>query len=104
MNSTIEERNRILIDMDVEKAKAFIVAHGGSAPKSVKNWERVLHLARLECVTIDQDLRTDSHIYLAQHGAQSIETLPQNSPYLRAALDLIFPVDTFNAFMAVQHG
>ena len=85
------ERNRILLAMDVDAAKSFIVEHGGTVPKRPLNWERVLHLARFEVATIPDELRADSRIYLARNGAQSLLTLPHGSPYVRAALDLIFP-------------
>lgn len=98
--AVMKERDAILVSMDVDKAKAFIAEHGGAVPRSIKDWERVLHLARFECVKIDHRLRVDSQIYLATTGAQSVDSLPPNSPYLRAAMDLLFPVDTFEAYMA----
>jgi len=96
----MRERDEILVAMDIERAKAFILLHGGTVPKRIPDWERVLHLARFECTNIPSELRQDSQIYLAMTGAQTIATLPQNSPYVRAALDLIFPVDVFEETMA----
>lgn len=94
----IAERNRILIDMDQDAAKAFVVEHGGKAPKRL-DWEIVLHLARCDVETISDDLRQESRIFLARSGYYGITSLPQNSFYARAAMDLIFPHDLTEAFI-----
>jgi hypothetical protein len=87
----VEERNRILIDMDVEAAKAFIRDTGGTVPKRALDWKRVLHLARLEVQDIDQSFIDVSRVYLAMTGAQSIMMLPRGSVYFRCAMSLLLP-------------
>lgn len=91
LNDALAERNRILEALDVDAAKAFIAQHGGSVPSRKMDWLRVLHLARFEVTNLPPDLVTESQIYLARTGAQSVATLPAASPYLKAAMDLIFP-------------
>jgi hypothetical protein len=100
----IAERDRILIALDVDAAKAWIVQYGGKAPKNV-NWPMVLHVARFECESIRAShnrLWWESRIWLAKHGAVSIG----NDPDKRAcvvALDLIFPKALTDAFIATMH-
>lgn len=104
----IAERDRILMDMDSEAAKSFIAKTGGFVPKSNKiNWVRVLHLARFEVRSLPEVYVKESQMWLARNGAQSILMLPPTSPYLRAAMDLIFPktiTDAFIAHMEVSAG
>lgn len=90
LQAALAERNRILESMDQEAAKAFIVKHGGLAPKNL-DYELVLHMARHEVMTISEDLRMDSKIFLARSGHYGFAMEPQNSKYARTALDLIFP-------------
>lgn len=100
LTDALAERDRILADLDVDAAKAFIVRHGGVAPKRSMDWLRVLHLARFECRSIPPELVGESRVYLARTGAQLIADLPERSPYLRAALDLVFPKDLTDAMIA----
>lgn len=102
LTDALAERDRILVAMDVDAAKAFIAKHGGVVPRRSLDWTKVLHLARFETRTMPEDLFWESRIYLAQNGAQSIATLPPTSPYLRAALDLIFPRDLITADMRAE--
>ena len=90
IDAALAERNRILIAMDQEAAKAFIVRHGGTAPKHL-DYEIVLHLARWDVETIADDLRQSTRVFLARAGKYGIAQMHPNSPYVRAALDLIFP-------------
>lgn len=99
LTAALADRDRILADLDVEAAKAFIVRHGGVAPKQPMGWLRVLHLARFECRSIPPELVGESQVYLAWTGAQAIADLPPTSPYLRAALDLLFPKDLTDALI-----
>lgn len=99
LNEAIAERDGILIAMDVEAAKAFIAKHGGRVPKSTIDWIRVLHLARLEVTSLSSNLAMESRIWLARNGAQSLTMLPPASPYVRAALNLIFPKDLTDAYV-----
>lgn len=96
----IAERDAVLLSLDAEQAKTFIRAHGGKVPSGRVNWDQVLHVARFECMSIPAEARTDSHIWLAQNGAQSLATLPPESKCVRAALDLLFPPDMFAEVMA----
>jgi hypothetical protein len=93
----LDERDQILRRMDVDGAKQFIAKHGGFVPKSSIDWVKVLHLARYEVTTMPEDMQWSSRIWLAQHGAQSLMMLPPHSPYLRAAMDLVFPKDVIDA-------
>jgi hypothetical protein len=95
----IAERDRILMTLDQTAAKAFVKAHGAKLPPGPLNWERVLHLARLECVNLDPKAISDSRIWLARNGATSIAT-GDESREADVALNLIFPLDTYEAFMA----
>lgn len=104
LQGAIAERDRILTAMDVDAAQAFIAKHGGFVPKQAIDWTRVLHLARFEVTTMPTRLSQDSHIWLAKNGAQSITELSPSSPYLRAALDLIFPKDLTDAQIAELRG
>lgn len=97
LTAAIAERDRILKDMDIEAAKAFIVKHGAKIPTRPLDWERVLHMARFEVTTMPDELRTASQIYLARNGAQSVMSLPHGSPYLAAALNLVFPKDLWDS-------
>lgn len=97
--AAMADRDRILSALDVEDAKRFIVAHGGTIPRRPLDWLQVLHLARFDVMTTTDEDRTDSRIYLARTGGQSIGTLPATSPYLTAAMDLIFPRDLFASSM-----
>lgn len=99
LTEALRERDRILAAMDVEAAKTFISKHGGFISSRPLDWIKVLHLARLEVTSLPEDLIRESRIFLAQNGAQSIPTLPATSPYLRAAMDLIFPEDLTDAFI-----
>ena len=101
---TMAERNRILSAMDVEAAKAFIVQHGGHVPGGPLDWVKVLHLARFEVTTLPPELITESQIYLARNGAQRIGMFPPGSAYERAALDLLFPKDVFEAYLSKLEG
>jgi hypothetical protein len=99
INEAIAERDQILMVMDVEAAKVFIAKHGGFVPKGHIDWIKVLHLARFEAKSIAPELVSESHIWLARNGAQSLMTMPPSSPYVRAALDLIFPKDLTDAYV-----
>jgi hypothetical protein len=90
LSDALAERDDILINMDVDRAKDFVKRHGGTVHHNL-NWERVLHLARYEVKTIPHELHQDSHIYLARNGAQSVMDLNPNSQYARCVLHLIFP-------------
>lgn len=90
LTAALQERDRILTAMDQEAAKAFIVKHGGSAPKNL-DYELVLHLARHEVTTVPHELHMDSKIFLARSGHYGLAMEAPNSRYARAALDLIFP-------------
>lgn len=100
LDIVIAERNHILRKMDIDGAKHFIAKHGGFVPKSSIDWVRVLHLARYEVRTMPEDMHWESRIWLAQHGAVSLMMLPPRSPYLRAAMDLIFPKDMTDEYIA----
>lgn len=95
----LAERDRILTDLDIDAAKAFIANHGGFVGSDQLDWLRVLHLARLEVQTMPPDLISDSRVYLTMTGARSIGTLPEASPYLRSAIDLVFPRDLTDAYL-----
>lgn len=101
VTEAINERDRILTDMDIEGAKAYIVKHGAKIPTRPLDWERVLHLARFEVTTMPAELRIASQIYLARNGAQSLMSLPHGSPYATAALNLIFPKDLWDKHVQV---
>jgi len=87
----IAERDRILINLDADGAKAFIRLHGGTVPRGKISWLRVLHLARFEARSLPAEVQRESHIWLARNGAQSVMTLPPDDPYLLATMDLLFP-------------
>ena len=87
------ERNAILTAMDIDAAKAWITKHGANAPKNV-NWVMVLHIARLETVSLPEKLHWESRIWLARNGAVSLSTTPNKRECL-VALNLIFPKDLF---------
>lgn len=87
----LDKRDDILKRMDVQGAKEFLREHGGFVAPDRMDWVRILHLARLECVVIDHEFREESHIYLARTGAQRVSMLPSGSPYLKSAMDLLFP-------------
>jgi hypothetical protein len=95
----ITERDRILADMDIEAAKGYIVKHGGTLPKRPLDWERVLHLARFEVTTMPPDLRTASHVYLIRTGVQPLGISAHAGPYVKAALNLIFPKAMTDAYI-----
>lgn len=97
--AAMDERDQILTAMDVEAAKRFIVKHGGSLPKRSLDWLKVLHIARFEWQGAPKELVTESRIYLARNGAQSMVMLPSGSPYLRAAQDLLFPRNPTEAYV-----
>lgn len=99
LDDALAERDSILMTLDVDRAKAFITQHGGTLPGGKIDWLRVLHIARFECRSIPPEYVTDSQIYLARHGAQSIRTLAPGSTYTKAALALLFPPDTVEAQM-----
>ncbi len=107
MTRGIEERNRILIDMDVEAAKTFIRDTGGKVPNRPLDWKRVLHLARLEVQDIDQSFIDVSRVYLAMTGAQSIMMLPLGSVYFRCAMSLLLPEswvkEMLESYEAIRH-
>lgn len=88
--------------MDIDAAKAFIAKHGGHVPRRTIDWTKVLHLARVECKALPDEAIRESHIWLARNGAQSVMTLPPTSPYVRAAVDLIFPKDVTDAFLGAM--
>lgn len=94
-NSTeiLAERDRVLAALDTIEAREFIRKTGGKVPGGNLDWFKILHLARLECFgdAITDEMRTDSRIYLAMHGAESIGTLSHRSPYLSAAMEILFP-------------
>lgn len=90
IDAALIERNRILVEMDQEAAKAFIVQHGGTAPTHL-DYEIVLHLARWDVETIADDLRQSSRVFLARAGKYGIAQMNPKSPYVCAALDLMFP-------------
>jgi len=98
----IAERNAILMVMDVDAAQRWIVAHGASAPKNV-NWEMVLHIARLETVSLPEECRWESRSWLARNGAVSLSTTPQKRECL-VALNLIFPKDLFEEELLTLEG
>lgn len=98
LTEAIQERDRILVDMDVEAAKAFIAAHGGRVTKRKIDWVQVLHMVRIEVLTLPEAMRHESRVWLAQRGARSILTLPGNSPYVLMAMELAFPRDVTEAF------
>lgn len=99
LQDALAERDAILTAMDIEAAKGFINRHDGFVPKGNIDWERVLHLARFEVTTLPDELLWESRIWLARHGAQSLMMLPPTSPYLRAALDLVFPKDLTDTYL-----
>ena len=99
----LKERDDILLAMDVEKAKAFVVQHGGTAPPHL-DWVRILHLARFEVTSMPDEAKTDSHIWLAAHGAKSISMYPQDSPYVLVTLNLIFPKHLTDAYIKSVEG
>lgn len=89
----LAERDEILRTVNIEGAKAFIVKHGAKLPR-VADWERVIHIARLEVTSLPQGLRDESLVYLARTGARSLSRgtrLSPKSPYAIAAMNLIFP-------------
>lgn len=101
----IAERNRILQAMDIEAAKTFIAKHGGVVTKRKIDWERVLHLARFECAKgLPEEVWRESQIYLAMHGAQSLMMLPPTSPYVDAAMNLIFPKNLTDDYIREMEG
>lgn len=95
----IAERDQILAAMDVDAAKMFIVKHGGTVPRGTLDWIKVLHLTRYETRSLPAEMVSDSHIWLARHGAQSISTLPPTSPYVRVVMDLLFPRNLTDAVL-----
>jgi len=102
--AAIQERDEILLAMDVARAKGFITAHGGKVPARSLDWVKVLHLARYEVTSLPEPERRASRLWLAMHGAQEVRSLPLTSPYLLAALDLIFPRDLIDTVMAEREG
>lgn len=92
LESILTERDQILMDLDQDAAKAFVIKHGGKAPSTI-DWEIVLHLARWEVETIPAEEKQETRIFLARSGKYGIASLPQNSVYARVTLDLIFPKD-----------
>jgi hypothetical protein len=98
----LAERDQILMAMDIDAAKAFIAKHGGYVPRGKIDWTRVLHLARFEVQTMPHEAIWESRMWLAKNGAQSVGTLPETSPYLRAAIDLIFPKDIMDAYLEAR--
>jgi hypothetical protein len=100
LDAALRERDDILTRMDSEAAKAYIVTHGGKVPRENLDWEKVLHLARLEVTTLPGEVRSESRVWLARNGAQSIMTLGPDSPYVTAVLDLIFPAALTDAYIA----
>jgi len=105
LNVAIAERDRILTAMDVDSAKAFIAKHGGHVPRQRRfDWERVLHLARFEASSMPEDVWWESRIWLARHLGKSLGGLPERGPYARATVDLLFPRDLTESYIAEQIG
>lgn len=91
LEAAIAQRDEILKAMDVDRAKGFILATGGTVPKRALDWTVILHLARHEVTTMPEDLHMESKVALARSGKYGIASLSPKSPYLLAAMDLIFP-------------
>jgi hypothetical protein len=93
LTEALKERDQILIDLDIDAAKAFILKHGGRITNQQEslNWLRIIHMARLECLSVPQYFRDASRMWLATRYPQRIGDLSLNSPYASVTLDLIFP-------------
>lgn len=101
----IEERNQILRDMDIEAAKAFIAKHGGVVTQRKIDWVRVLHLARFECAKgLPDEGWRESQMWLAMNDARSVMMLRPTSPYVEAALNLIFPKQLTDDYIRQMEG
>lgn len=98
----LDERNRIVAAFDIEAAKAWVIKHGGKVHAQA-NWERVLHIARMEINTLPERMRSDSHIWLARNGAIGLSTAPNHRDCLQA-LDLIFPKTMTDELIARSMG
>ena len=97
---SVAERDTILVTMNEKEAKRFVAKHGGKVDTRL-DWERVLHLARIESISLPIQAREESRIWLAMRGENPISMRPEQSPYVRAVLSLIFPKDLTDAYMAL---
>jgi hypothetical protein len=93
----MDERDGILRRLDVEAAKAFIKKYGGATPPRL-DWLAVLHLARMECKVMSDDMIHESRVYCCRKGLYGVRSLDPNSTYSKTVIDLLVPPNLWMEF------
>ena len=74
MSNELDDRLRIMRELDIEAAKAFFLNSANQPDANVA--EIMLHKSRYECVLIERNYRLESYWFLKSRGLKRIGGAP----------------------------